>query len=87
MAGLIKFLFWFFLISYILKFLGRFVFPFLLKRYVKKKQSQFNQKFTQQQDTTVDVEEGKVTIKTKVKKSKSDKNDMGEYVDFEEVDE
>ena len=87
MAGLIKFLFWFFLISYILKFLGRFVFPFLLKRYIKKKQSQFNQKFTQQQDTTVDVEEGKVTIKTKVKKSKSDKNDMGEYVDFEEVDE
>ena len=87
MAGLIKFLIWFFLISYILKFLGRFVFPFLLKRYVKKKQSQFNQKFTQQQDTTVDVEEGKVTIKTKVKKSKSDKNDMGEYVDFEEVDE
>ena len=87
MAGLIKFLFWFFLISYILKFLGRFVFLFLLKRYVKKKQSQFNQKFTQQQDTTVDVEEGKVTIKTKVKKSKSDKNDMGEYVDFEEVDE
>jgi len=87
LAGLIKFLFWFFLISYILKFLGRFVFPFLLKRYVKKKQSQFNQKFTQQQDTTVDVEEGKVTIKTKVKKSKSDKNDMGEYVDFEEVDE
>ena len=87
MAGLIKFLIWFFIISYILKFLGRFVFPFLLKRYVKKKQSQFNQKFTQQQDTTVDVEEGKVTIKTKVKKSKSDKNDMGEYVDFEEVDE
>ena len=87
MAGLIKFLFWFFLISYILKFLGRFVFPFLLKRYVKKKQSQFNQKFTQQQDTTVDVEEGKVTIKTKVKKSKSDTSDMGDYVDFEEVDE
>lgn len=87
MAGLIKFLIWFFLISYILKFLGRFVFPFLLKRYIKKKQSQFNQHFTQQQDTTSDVEEGKVTIKTKVKKTKSDKTDMGEYVDFEEVDE
>lgn len=47
----------------------------------------FDQKFNQQQDTTVDVEEGKVTIKTKVKNSKSDKTDMGEYVDFEEVDE
>ena len=85
MVGLINFLFWFFLISYILKFVGRYIFPFLLKRYIKKKKSQFSQQFTQQQDTT--VEEGKVTIKTKVKNSKSDNTDMGEYVDFEEVDE
>jgi hypothetical protein len=84
LVGLINFLFWFFLISYILKFLGRYIFPVLLKRYVKKKQSQFNQHFNQQQDTT--VEEGKVTIKTKSKKSKSDTSDMGDYVDFEEVD-
>jgi len=82
LVGLLNFLFWFFLISYILKFLGRFVFPILLKRYVKKKQSQFNQ----QQNTNVE-EEGKVTIKTKPKKSKSDTSDMGDYVDFEEVDE
>ena len=86
LVGLINFLFWFFLISYILKFIGRYFFPVLLRRYVKKKQSQFNQQFNQQQDTTVDVEEGKVTIKTKSKKSKSDTSDMGDYVDFEEVD-
>ena len=84
LVGLINFLFWFFLISYILKFLGRYIFPVLLKRYVKNKQSQFNQQFNQQQDTT--VEEGKVTIKTKSNKSKSDTSDMGDYVDFEEVD-
>jgi hypothetical protein len=84
LVGLLNFLFWFFLISYILKFLGRYLFPVLLKRYVKKKQSQFNQQFNQQQDTT--VEEGEVSIKTKPKKSKTDTNDMGEYVDFEEVD-
>ena len=68
LVGLLNFLFWFFLISYILKFLGRFVFPVLLKRYVKKKQSQFNQQFNQHQNTNVE-EEGKVTIKTKPKKS------------------
>ena len=84
LVGLINFLFWFFLISYILKFIGRYFFPVLLKRYVKKKQSQFNQQFNQPQDTT--VEEGKVTIKTKSKKSKSDTSVMGDYVDFEEVD-
>ena len=45
-----------------------------------KKQSQFNQ-----QDSTVE-QEGEVSIKTKPKKSKTDTNDIGEYIDFEEVD-
>mgnify|MGYP001177361307 CR=1 FL=1 len=86
LVGLLNFLFWFLLISYILKSLVRFVFPILMKRYVKKKQSQFNQQFNQQQNTNVE-EEGKVTIKTKPKKSKSETSDIGDYVDFEEVDE
>ena len=84
LKGLIIFLFWFFLISYILRVLGRYFFPILLKRYINKKQSQFNQQFNQQ-DSPIE-KEGKVSVKTKPKKSKTDTNDMGEYVDFEEVD-
>lgn len=84
MIGLFRFLFWFFLISYILRILGRYVFPILLKRYINKKQSQFNQQFNHQ-DSSLE-KEGKVSIKTKTKKSKNDTNDMGEYVDFEELD-
>ncbi len=84
MIGLFRFFFWFFLISYILRILGRYIFPILLKRYINKKQSQFNHQFNQQ-DSTLE-NEGKVSIKTKPKKSKNDTNDMGEYVDFEEVD-
>ncbi|MBT7726355.1 MAG: DUF4834 family protein [Flavobacteriales bacterium] len=84
MIGLFRFLFWFFLISYILRILGRYIFPILLKRYINKKQSQFNQQFNQQ-DSTLE-KEGEVSIKTKPKKSKTDTDDMGEYVDFEEVD-
>ena len=84
MIGLFRFFFWFFLISYILRILGRYIFPILLKRYINKKQSQFNQQFNQQ-DSNLE-KEGKVSIKTKPKKSKNDTNDMGEYVDFEEVD-
>ena len=38
-----------------------------------------------QQDSSA-KKEGEVSIKTKPKKSKTDTNDMGEYVDFEEVD-
>ncbi len=84
MIGLFRFLFWFFLISYILRILGRYIFPILLKRYINKKQSQFNQQFNPQ-NSPLD-KEGEVSIKTKPKKSKNDTNDMGEYVDFEEVD-
>lgn len=84
MIGLFRFLFWFFLISYILRILGRYIFPILLKRYINKKQSQFHQQFSPQ-DSNLE-KEGKVSIKTKPKKSKNDTNDMGEYVDFEEVD-
>ena len=84
MIGLFRFLFWFFLISYILRILARYIFPILLKRYINKKKSQFNQQFNQQ-DSNLE-KEGKVSIKTKPKKSKNDTNDMGEYVDFEEVD-
>ncbi|MDG2060154.1 MAG: DUF4834 family protein [Flavobacteriales bacterium] len=84
MIGLFRFFFWFFLISYILRILGRYIFPILLKRYINKKQSQFNQQFNQQ-DSPIE-KEGKVSVKTKPKKSKTDTNDMGEYVDFEEVD-
>ena len=62
------------------------MFPILLKRYVNKKKSQFNQQFNHQKNTNVE-EEGKVTIKSKPKKSKPDTSDMGDYVDFEEVDE
>ena len=82
--GFITFLFWFFLILYILIFLGRYIFPFLLTRYIKKKQEQFKQQFNQQDSPAED--EGEVSIKTKPKKSKTDTNDIGEYVDFEEVD-
>ena len=84
LLGLLRFLFWFFVISYILRILGRYIFPILLKRYINKKQSQFNQQFNPQNSPL--EEEGEVSIKKKPKKSATDKNDIGEYVDFEEVD-
>ena len=83
MLGLIKFLVWFIIISYILRLLGRNLFPFLLKRYIRKKQSQFNQQFNK---ANHQEEDGKVTINKKAKDHKSNTDNMGEYVDFEEVD-
>ena len=82
---LIRFLFWLFLIFCMILIFAAILFPVLLKRYVRKKQSQFNHQFNQQQDPV--EKEGNVSIKTKPNKSKTDTNDIGEYVDFEEVDE
>ena len=77
-----------FLTYLLLKYLGRILAPILLKRFASKMQDrfqgQFNQQFNQQ-DYPIE-KEGKVIIKTKPKKSKTDTNDMGDYVDFEEVD-
>ena len=84
MTGFLYILFWFFLISYILRILGRYILPILLKRFASKMKDRFQGQFNQQNSPV--EEEGEVSIKTKPKKSKTDTNDMGEYVDFEEVD-
>ena len=73
-----------FLTYLLLKYLGRILAPILLKRFASKMKDRFQGKFNQQNSPV--EEEGEVSIKTKPKKSKTDTNDMGEYVDFEEVD-
>ena len=62
----------------------RLLAPFLFKRMADKMNQRFKNQFNQQNSPV--EEEGEVSIKTKPKKSKTDTNDMGEYVDFEEVD-
>ena len=85
LAGLIKFLLWFFLISYLFKIIARFIIPFFLKQYIRKQKSKFNHDFNNRKDYV--EKEGNVTIKKKPKKPKSNTNKMGEYIDFEEIDE
>ncbi|WP_440880509.1 DUF4834 domain-containing protein [Tenacibaculum sp. C7A-26P2] len=86
-AGLINFirtfltiLFIYYLVKFIIKLLG----PYLLKKAVdkvhKKAQSQYGYK-----EETI-VEEGKTVIDKKdTKPNRNDKN-IGEYIDFEEID-
>ena len=73
-----------FLTYLLLKYLGRILVPILLKRFASKMKDRFQGQFNQQNSPV--EEEGEVSIKTNPKKSKTDTNDMGEYVDFEEVD-
>ena len=85
-----------FIIYYGFRLLSRYVFPFLLKRWVNKKMGQFhsdsyrNQTQSQFNDEKkakdyVKQHEGEVKIKTN-KSSKTETDGIGDFVDYEEVD-
>ena len=85
LVGLIKILFWFFFISYLLKILARIFAPLLIKRFADKMQERFNQQY--QNSKTSPQEEGKVTLEKTNTSTKTKSDDVGDYVDFEEVEE
>ena len=89
LVGLIKFLFWVFFISYLLKILARIFTPLLMKRFAHKMQDRFQQKFNQQypNQQKPQQEEGKVTLEKTNTSIKTKSDDIGDYVDFEEVEE
>ena len=73
------------LIYYGIKFLGRLLAPVLLKRFAKKMQDRFQQQYQDPQNPP--QEEGKVTLEETNTSKKTKSDDVGDYVDFEEVEE
>lgn len=72
-------------IYYIIKFLAKYIAPVLLKRYINKMQERAQQ-YQGGQPAEPDVKEGETIIdKTPRKTNQSSKN-VGEYVDYEEID-
>ncbi len=68
------------IIYYGLKFLGRLLFPIVVKKAVN------NMKARQSSYQTERKREGEVTIEKDPKKQGQQRNNVGEYVDFEEVE-
>ena len=66
------------LIYYVIKWLTRLFFPLLMKRYFGNQAGKQNQS---------ERPEGDITIIKRGEKPKGDDNKLGEYVDYEEVDE
>lgn len=75
-----------FLTYFFFKYTIRLLAPFLIKRFANKMQDKFRQEFNQQYKNN-DSKEGEVTIENKKKSSNSKTDNVGDYVDFEEVDE
>ncbi len=73
-------------IYYGLKFVGRFLFPIFFQKMVKN----VEKKVREQQGYQAPVDEfkeGETTIAKKPIPKKGSNNNVGEYVDYEEVDE
>ena len=73
------------LIYYAIKFIGRLLAPFLVKKMAEKMNSKFQQNFQQQDDNQTKTE-GEVTVEGSKKKTSKFSDKEGEYVDFENID-
>ena len=74
------------LLTYLLlKYLGRILAPILLKRFTNKMQERFQRQYQNPQNPP--QEEGKVTLERTNISTKKKSDDVGDYVDFEEVEE
>ena len=71
-----------------LKYLGRILAPILLKRFATKMQDRFGQQFNQQNHNQQPPkqQEGKVTLEKTKTSTKNKSDNLGDYVDFEEVE-
>jgi len=82
MESILIFILWAFVIYYTLRLILRFLVPFLLARFVKRMQNKMSG-FDQQGNPP--QEEGKVNVKYTPKEATKSTADIGEYVDFEEI--
>ncbi len=82
--GLIETLVTIILVYYALKFLMKLLAPFLIKKAVDKMQQKAEQQYRNNQEP--DVKEGEVVIDKKPTNIKESNKNVGEYVDFEEVE-
>ncbi|MBP0902511.1 DUF4834 family protein [Mariniflexile gromovii] len=73
------------LIYYGLKILSRLFAPLLLKYIAKKAEEKFGGQFQQRPPQQQPKKEGEVTI-DKMPNTKTSNKDVGEYVDYEEID-
>ena len=85
--GLLRTIFIIVVVWYLFKVLGRIVAPFLIKFAAKKAEQRFGDQFgqfqKQQQETS--KKPGEVTI-DKMPNAKTSNKDVGDYVDYEEIE-
>ena len=74
------------IIYYALKFIGRIVFPMFFKRMMNNVEKKFNDQQFNNSTSERKVKEGETIIDKTPNQSSKSNNDVGEYVDYEDVD-
>lgn len=72
-------------IYYVLKIIGRFALPFLMKKFMGKVEKKFQQQQGQYQQSS-SAKVGETVIDKKPNSNQKSNDSVGEYVDYEEVD-
>ena len=87
LLGLMKTILILVLIWYGIKIISRLFAPLLLRFVAKKAEQRFGQQFnTQQEKQNTSKKEGETTIDQSPKQNKASNKNVGEYVDYEEID-
>mgnify|MGYP000371483281 CR=1 FL=1 len=84
-TGLVKTILILMLVYYGIKIFSRIFAPALMRYVAKKAEKQFSQQFNQNQSSEPSKPEGETVI-DKMPQSKSSNKNVGEYVDYEEID-
>lgn len=88
-TGLVKTIIIIMLVWYGVKILSRLFAPYLVKYVAKKAEQKFGQQFgqyQQQQQQKTSQKEGEISIDKMPNQGKSSNKNVGEYVDFEEIE-
>ena len=83
MITLVKFLCWLFIVYYLIKIFVRLLAPILLTRFINKIQERFRNQYNNSKNSN--EKEGQVTLEKKNNSSKTKLDNVGDYIDFEEV--
>lgn len=83
MTGLLRTILILVILYYGFKFLMRYIFPLFVKRTIDKMEDRMREEYEAQQPK---APEGEVSIDKMPKKDKPNKSDMGEYIDYEEIE-
>ena len=88
MIALVKFLCWLFVLYYLIKVFTRLLAPILLTRFINKIQERFRNQYNYEyhKSENSNEKEGKVTLEKNNNSSKTKLDNVGDYVDFEEIE-